>query len=191
MSYVHDFEKEIVQTNYYNLKLVYISYEELKKNSFNIINQNNFNSNYSLEKGNNSNISIIFSKFTDSSISDFQILLLSFKSKENIILNKTYNKFETNLSLDYVYILNVNSSNNISGQYSCIEVSYKYGNDSNNNFEKYNNITLKVNMDSKGLITFDSLNVNKANYEIYITSSTDKYKNLFNNDCFFKLKIIF
>ena len=188
MSYVHDFEKELVQKNNYNLKLVYISYEELKKNSYNIINQNRFNSNYTIEKENNRKISITFSKFTDSSISNVQILLLSSESKENIILNNTYIKFETNISLDYVYMLNVNSSDNITGQYSCIEVSYKYGNDKNNYFENYNNITLKVTMDSKGLITFDSLNSSKAKYEIYITSAIDKYKSLFNNDCFLNEK---
>ncbi len=160
----------------------------MKKNSYNIINQNRFNSNYTIEKENNRKISITFSKFTDSSISNVQILLLSSESKENIILNNTYIKFETNISLDYVYMLNVNSSDNITGQYSCIEVSYKYGNDKNNYFENYNNITLKVTMDSKGLITFDSLNSSKAKYEIYITSAIDKYKSLFNNDCFLNEK---
>ena len=188
MSYVHDFEKEIVQKNNYNLKLIYIAYEKLKNNSFNIINQNHFNSNYSLEKGNSKNISITFSQFTDTSISGFQILLLSSKSKETILLNNTYIQFETNIYLDYVYILNVNSSDNFTGKYSCIEISYKYGNNNNNNFEKYNNMTLKVDMDSNGLISFDSINVSQPNYEIYITSAIDKYKNLFNNDCFLNEK---
>ena len=185
MSYEHDFEKESIQKFNYNLTLIYNpidnkDYERLNESSFNIITQKNFNSNYSIGNGKDDYFLMIFSTFSDGKL-DFEVLFSSNLFKKKYNLNKNYIQInEPKLYPEFIYVLSI-SSNKITGKYSCVEISFQYGK-KNKNLEKYNN--LKVVMDYKGNIIFDSINENQITYEIYITNSIDNYKNLFENDCF-------
>ena len=85
---------------------------------------------------------------------------------------------------ELIYTLSISSPKKITDKYTCVEINFHYGKKKIDNIEKYNQNNLKVTMDSKGNINFDSINGNNITYEIYITNSTSNYKNLFENDCF-------
>ena len=193
MSYEHDFEKEFNQKNNYSLQLIYVpienhDYELLNESSFNIIDQKNMSSNYSIGKGKEGILLMTLSKFTDMNILNVKAKLSSTATnyEQFIEINQRYNQFieEKKLFKELKYDFNVIPLSEISGNYSCIELSFKYVQNIKERFDIYNSKILNVKMNSKGLITFDSLKKNNVIYEIYITNKTEEYKKLFENDCF-------
>jgi hypothetical protein len=125
------------------------------------------------------------SKFTDMNILNVKAKLSSTHYEQFIEINKRYNQFiEEKLFKELQYDFNVIPLSEISGNYSCIELSFKYVQNIKERFDIYNSKILNVKMNSKGLITFDSLKKNNVKYEIYITNKTEEYKKLFENDCF-------
>ena len=189
MSYVHNFEKDVYQKFKYNLKLIYnpiinVDYERLNESSINIISQKNFSSNYSIGYGKGENFLMIFSTFSNENL-DFDVLLSSQIKPTPFKLNKKYSQMTKDiLYKELIYTLSISSPKKITDKYTCVEISFHYGKKKIDNIEKYNQNNLKVTMDSKGNINFDSINGNNITYEIYITNSTSNYKNLFENDCF-------